>query len=153
MRGYLGYKNVWNPHISEDYLKYQQERGNENDEFAIGVYQNDKMKEKIVGHIRLYLSKAMFKFPQLLQSKLLFTVKGKRVNRGAGFGLEISIKYTLYGLEKVLSWIQEKIKKKRIISITWKRNASNEILYFSPCTLIRSKLQGEISFCAKTIFH
>ena len=83
VRGFYVYKNIWNPRIGKDCLKWQYESGNNNDKFAIGVYQNDKMKEKIVGHVPLYLSKAMFQFIQLLQSKLPCTVKGKQVNRGA----------------------------------------------------------------------
>ena len=85
VRGFHVYKNIWNPRIDKDCLKCQYESGNNNDKFAIGVYLNDKMKEKIVGHVPLYLSKAMFQFIQLLQSKLPCTVKGKQVNRGAGF--------------------------------------------------------------------
>ena len=50
----------------------------------------------------------MFKFLQLSHPKLRYTVTGKRVNRGADFGLEIFAKYTLYVHEKALSRIQEK---------------------------------------------
>ena len=66
------------------------------------------MKEKIIGHIPLYLSKAILKFLQFSLSKLGCTVIGKRVSRAVGFGLEIPIKYTLYGYEKASSWIQGK---------------------------------------------
>ena len=31
-------------------------------------------------------------------------VKGKRVNRGAGYGLEIPAEYKFYGNEKIIQW-------------------------------------------------
>ena len=51
----------------------------------------------------LYLPEAIFKSFQLLRSKLYFKVKEKHVNRGAGFGLEIPVKYTLYEHKKAPS--------------------------------------------------
>ena len=111
------------------------------------------LKEKIVGHILLYLFP--FFFLQLLQSKFLCMVIGKQVSRGAGFKLEIHIKYRLCGHAKALSRIQEKkTKNKRTIWITWKKkNAENNTLHFCPCPLIRRKLETKRSFCVKCFIH
>ena len=76
VRAFHVYKDIWNPRI----LKCRHEKGNEHDEFAIGVYSNDEMKEEIVGHTPLYLSKAMFKLFQLSQLKICCTVTEKWMN-------------------------------------------------------------------------
>ena len=38
-------------------------------------------------------------------------MKGKRLNRGAGYGLEIPVVYTFNGHEKVTEWIKSKIQE------------------------------------------
>ena len=48
---------------------------------------------------------------KLPNSKLSCKVKGKRLNRGAGYGLEISVIYTFDGHEKVFEWIKSKIQE------------------------------------------
>ena len=53
----------------------------------------------------------LFKFQQLPYSILIFKVAGKRVNRDAGYGLEISATCTCIGPEKSITWIQRKISK------------------------------------------
>ena len=45
------YEDFWNPRIGEDYLKCRHEKGNKHDKLLKGVYLNDEMKTKIVGHI------------------------------------------------------------------------------------------------------
>lgn len=77
----------------------------------------DKMKEKIVGHIPLYLPKAIFSFLQRSQSKLPCVVMEKWVKKELGFGIEIPIKSTFHGLKKALPRIQEKQKKKQTMRI------------------------------------
>ena len=51
-------------------------------------------ENKIVGHVPFNISSFMSKF---LQSKCFFEVTGPRVNRGAGYGLEIPCVYKFYG--------------------------------------------------------
>ena len=36
---------------------------------------------------------------------------GKRVNRGAGYGLEIPVQYRFNGAEKAVEWVEKNIKK------------------------------------------
>ena len=42
---------------------------------------------------------------------LINTVTGKRVNRGAGLGLEKPVDYTFYGDARVLVWLEKAFKK------------------------------------------
>ena len=51
--------------------------------------------------------KFVYKSLKLPNSKLSCKVKGKRLNRGAGYGLEIPVIYTFNGHEKVSEWIKE----------------------------------------------
>ena len=38
-------------------------------------------------------------------------MKGKKLNRGAGYDLEIPVVYTFDGHEKVIEWIKSKIQE------------------------------------------
>ena len=40
-----------------------------------------------------------------------YKVAGKQVNRGAGYGLEISVQYRFIGVEKAVEWAEKNIKK------------------------------------------
>lgn len=102
------YKDIWNPRIGVGNLKNRHENGSEHDEFTIGAYRNKETKDKIVGHIPLYLSKIMYKRFQLSQSKLGSVVLGNRMTRDAHFGLEIPVKYTLYGQKRLYHGFREK---------------------------------------------
>ena len=55
------------------------------------------------------ISKFVYKFLKLPNSKLSCKVKGKRLNKGAGYGLETSVIYTFNGHEKDIEWIESKI--------------------------------------------
>ena len=57
---------------------------NEGDEFAIGVYQIDFQKETLVGHMPRNISKFVYRFLKLPNSKLSCKVRGRRLNRDAG---------------------------------------------------------------------
>ena len=56
------------------------------------------------------ISKYVYKFLKLPNSKLSCKVKGKRLNRGAGYGLEIPVIYS-NGREKAIEWIKSKIQE------------------------------------------
>ena len=57
--------------------------------------------------------KFVYKSLKLPNSKLSCKVKGKRLNRGAGHGLEIPVIYTFNGHEKAIEWIKSKIQEDR----------------------------------------
>ena len=107
------------------------------------------MKEEIVGHICLSLSKPMFKILQLSQSKLCCTVTGKWVNRGASFGLKIPVKYTLYINEKALSWIQEKTIKETDHMNNIKKKCLKWNLVFHSSSANQRETTGEMSILCK----
>ena len=73
------------------------------------MYSNDLYHEFNVGHVPFNLSNVLFKFQQLPYSILIFNITGKRVNRDASFGLEISVTCTCIVLEKSKMWIERKI--------------------------------------------
>ena len=50
-------------------------------------------------------------FLSLPESKVSFVVKGERVNRGGGYGLEIPIRARLEGHIKAVAWAKVKIEK------------------------------------------
>ena len=86
-------------------------RKNEEDQFAIGVYRNNLQKETLVGHMPRNVSKFVYKFLKLPNLKLSFKVKGKRLSRGAGYGLEITVICKFNGHEKAIEWIKSKIQE------------------------------------------
>ena len=111
---YHMYQTVWSPIIGEENLECRHEEKNEEDEFAIGVYQNDSQKETLVGHMPRKISKFVDKFLSFPNSKFSCKAKGKRLNKGTGYGLEIPVIYTFNGhekaIERIKSQIQEELK-------------------------------------------
>ena len=105
------YQTVWSLIIGEENLECRHEEKNEEDEFAIGVYRNDFQKETLVGHMPRNISKFVYKFLKLPNSKLSCKVKEKRLNTGVGYGLEIPVIYTFNGHEKSIEWIKSKIQE------------------------------------------
>ena len=79
--------------------------------FIIGVYQNDFQKETLFGDMSRHISKTLYKFLKLPNSKLSCKVKEKRLNTGVGYGLEIPVIYTFNGHEKSIEWIKSKIQE------------------------------------------
>ena len=58
------------------------------------------------------ISKFVHNFLKLPNAKISCQVSGKRVNSGAGFGLEVPVAYTFYGHEKAIKWIKSKNRAK-----------------------------------------
>ena len=44
------------------------------------------------------------KFPSLPNQIIRACVKGKRINYGGGYGLEVLIEYIFYGNQKIMQW-------------------------------------------------
>ena len=57
------------------------------------------------GHFPQGLNKAFSNFLSLPGSTILCTVTGKKVNRGAGLGLEIPVTYQARGHAEALKWL------------------------------------------------
>ena len=97
VRGFHVHQIVWSTIIGKENLECRHEEKNEEDEFAADVYRNDFQIETLVGHMPRNISKFVYKFPN---SKLFYKVKGKRLNRGGGYGLETPAVYSLMGMKE-----------------------------------------------------
>ena len=53
--------------------------------------------DEVVGHVPYNLVKSVSQFLLRSASKGFVTVTGSKVNRGAGYGLEVPVVYCLYG--------------------------------------------------------
>ena len=50
-------------------------------------------------------------FLQFPNHRLRVVLIGKRVNRGAGFGLEIPVDYNFYGDSRITTWLKKGLEK------------------------------------------
>ena len=92
IRGYHVYKEVWMPAM-EEMLLLRREPTNETDRNAVAVLNEDG----VVGHVPFNLAPV---FSSLLRRELnkgFAKVTGQRINRGAGYVLEIPCQHILYG--------------------------------------------------------
>ena len=83
----------------------------EHNKYAVEIVFDDCVLKKVVGHVPLYWSKLAFKFLQFQNHSIRVAVTGKRVNRGAGLGLEIPVDYFFYGDSRVIAWLKNSIEK------------------------------------------
>ena len=107
LRGYHAYIDSWHPKVGDENLKLVPEDDNEHDDFAAAI----KFEDRIVGHVPKNLSKIMNGFTKIPSCSLRCKVTGKRVNRGAGYGLEIPVVHELIEPEKAVDWGEKNIKK------------------------------------------
>ena len=85
VKGYRKYKSVWSPTVKE-ILQITMELTNSHDPFAMPVLKDDYK----VGHIPRAAGRMVSLFLRKDDSVGFCEVIGVMVNRGAGFGLEIS---------------------------------------------------------------
>ena len=105
-RGCHTYMKIWNP-VDGAVLVWTRETDNPHDNYALSIIRNSY----VVGHVPLGLSKTFSNFLSLPASTMLCIVTGKRLNRGAGLGLEILVMYQARGHEKALQWLEKTITK------------------------------------------
>ena len=105
-RGYHAYIKIWNP-VDGEVLVCTRETDNPHDNYAVSIIRNSY----VVGHVPLGLSKTFSNFFSLSASTMLCIVTGKRLNRGAGLGLEIPVMYQARGHEKAIQWLEKTITK------------------------------------------
>ena len=94
-RDYHAYMKIWNP-VNGEVLVCMRETNNPHDNYAVSVICNSY----VVCHVPLGLSKTFSNFLSLPESTMLCIVTGKRLNHGAGLGLEIPVMYQARGHEK-----------------------------------------------------
>ena len=100
-RGYHAYMKIWNP-VDGVVLVCTRETDNPRDNYTVSIICNSY----VVEHVPLGLSKTFSNFFSLPVSTMLCIVTRKRINRGAGLGLEILVMYQARGHEKALQWLQ-----------------------------------------------
>ena len=91
IRGYHAYLDTWTPVVGETLL-LKREPSNEKDSSAVAVMKEDI----IVGHVPYNIASVIFQFLRRDCNKGFVEVTGSKVNRGAGYGLEIPSTYRLY---------------------------------------------------------
>ena len=92
VRGYHEYMGVWNP-IQGQTLLLKQEPTNAKDKNAVTVLLEDQMVGHVPHNVALYFSQ----FLRRDFNKGFVEVTGPKINRGAGYGLEVPCVYRLYG--------------------------------------------------------
>ena len=84
--------DCWDPWNGE-VLPLEREPTNPEDQFAVAI----KRSGETVGHVPFNLAPIISAFLKRSCNKGLVEVTGNRVNRGAGYELEIPCKYHFYG--------------------------------------------------------
>ena len=102
IRGYHEYIDIWTATVG-DMLILKREPDNAKDVHAVAVLKDGQ----VVGHIPYNLSPTIEMFLRRDSNKGFAEVTGTKVNRGAGFGLEIPCKYRLYGPKPYCDRLQQ----------------------------------------------
>ena len=92
VRGYHAYQDLWSPVVNETLLA-KREPTNVVDNNAVAIY----TEEIVVGHVPHNLAQIFNRFLRRDVNKIFAEITGAKVNRGAGYGLEVPCKYRLYG--------------------------------------------------------
>ena len=108
VRGYHIYMEQWEPRIGE-VLPLEREPSNPEDKFAVAI----KRCGSVVGHVPFNLAPVMSAFLKRPVNKGLVEVTGLKVNRGAGYGLEIPGNYHFYGSQPYIQKIRTLVEKLR----------------------------------------
>ena len=106
-----GYHACWNPLIGDDSLRCKREDDNINDDYAVAVKHSNHTGPRVVGNVPFLYSSTFKKFLFLPNHTIKVLVTGKRINHGAGYGLEIPVEYVFNGNEKALQWAKKNLDK------------------------------------------
>ena len=90
LRGNHAYMEIWTPVVGE-MLVLKIEPTNRHDIHAVAIYR----EAEIVDHVPCNLAPNMSAF--LMRENKAFEITGAKVNKGAGYGLEVPCVYCLYG--------------------------------------------------------
>ena len=102
VRGYHAYMEVWTP-VQDEMLLLKREPTNVADRNAVAVFKEDQ----VVGHVPFNLAPSISLFLKRDINKAFAKVVGEKVNRGAGYGLEILCVYHLYGRKPYVDKMKE----------------------------------------------
>ena len=107
VRGYHAYMDIWVPKVGDKNLSLKLESENLHDKYAVAVLSEGR----VFGHVPKNLSKLFHQFLRIPNSTIGCKITGKRVNRGAGYGLEIPAEYSFIGAVKAVEWVEKNINK------------------------------------------
>ena len=102
IREYHAYMDVWEYEVGET-LQLRREVDNEIDAYAVAVVQEDLEEDRGVGHVPFNFAKPISLFLQRELNDGRVEVTGEKINRGAGYGLELPCVYRLYGPKLMLT--------------------------------------------------
>ena len=102
IRGYYAYMQVWTP-VPGKMLILKREPMNVADRNAVAVFKD----KQVVGHVPFNLAPSISQFLRREINKAFAEVIGGKVNRGAGYGLEIPCIYHLYGPKAYIDKLKE----------------------------------------------
>ena len=108
-RGYHAYMDIWKPLIGDDSLRCKREDDDVHDENAVAVIHSNHIGPCVDGHVPFLYSSTFKKFLSLPNRTTRALVTGKRINRGAGYGLEIPAEYVFYGNEEAFQWVKKNL--------------------------------------------
>lgn len=137
IRGYHAYMDDWEPNAEDEYL-LKREPNNMNDSNAVAVVQAAKEKTDmpdqvqkplemaakqtlhpnnltdqfdVIGHVPKLMATWLTKFLKRPSNSGKAIIKGKRVNRGGGYGLEVPCEYHFQGDDFSCNWLKQKLMK------------------------------------------
>ncbi len=104
-RGYHAYRDVWEPTTGEILLA-KPEPSNVRDKSAVAVFKDGS----IVGHVPINMAPILYQFLRREVNKAFVEVKGEKVNRGGGYGLEIPRVYRLYDPPRYIKRLKDTLE-------------------------------------------
>ena len=66
---------------------------------------------QVVGHVPKLMAQWVTKFLKRASNSGTVVITGKRINRGAGYGLELPCEFKFQGGKYSCDWLKEKLKK------------------------------------------
>ena len=107
--GYHAYMDICKPLVGDDRLRRKREGDNIHDENAVAVIHSKHIGLRVVDHVPFLYSSTFKKSLSLPNHTIRVLVTGMRINRDAGYGLEIPVEYVFNGNEKALQWAKKNL--------------------------------------------
>ena len=110
------------------------------DENAVAIIHFNHTRPRLVGHVPFLYSSTFKKFISLPNHTIRVLVTGGRINRSAGYGLEIPVEYVYNSNEEALQWAKKNLdnvdanrNKKVGRCLRWKFECVISNMWFSFC--------------------
>ena len=133
VRGYHVYLDIWEAKIGDEH-RLKREPNNTEDKNAVAVVRkwpksnsselSDQVQpvnsfihpntisddNEVIAHIPKLMALWVTKFLKRATNSGTVVITGKRINRGAGYGVELPCQYTFQGDEFSCKWLKDKLK-------------------------------------------